>query len=52
MDQFRDLLIIGNIGDMKENLERLLQQFASTPAIPRLEGDLSPNDPVLLLMAQ
>jgi hypothetical protein len=52
MDQLRDVLTMQSIDDAKENLKRLLQRFADTPDIPRLEGDLGPDDPVLLLVAQ
>jgi hypothetical protein len=41
-----------NINEAKRDLERLLQEFARTPTMPRLEGDLSPNEPVLLLIDQ
>jgi hypothetical protein len=52
MDQLRDVLTMVDVKDAAQNLERLLQSFAGNPDVPRLEGDLGPNDPVLLLMAQ
>jgi hypothetical protein len=52
MNQLREVLTMEDINEMTENLEGLLRNFADTPQILRLEGDLSSNDPVLLLMTQ
>jgi hypothetical protein len=52
MNQFQEALIMEDINDATENLEKFLQDFADTPQIPRFEGDLSLDDPVLLLIAQ
>jgi hypothetical protein len=51
-NQVQEALYIEEIEDVKGNLEELRHHFTHTTKFFRFEGNLGPNDPVLLLTVQ